>query len=243
MSKLTLVRTHQGSPHIQQASLRRDWMDATYNKHAYRCLPVSMANVSGWEILLPCDVVVKWDGGNSVPTLISGEEHDNRMVANCNKIGMVDFQLGWAFNTEEGHHTWITGPPNYFVDGAVPLSAVIPSDWWPDEVQMAWKITEVGKEVVFPKGMPFAFFFVFDSNLMPDLECTVENLWDKPDLIESRVKYNEAKMKKMQDEPWSWMNGIRTGLDADGNRIGPRHDGLVDLQDPEIPEVPNWHTQ
>ena len=70
MSKLTLVGTHQASPHVQQSDLRRDWMDDTYNKHAYRCLPVTMANVNGWEVLLPCDVVVKWDGGQTVPTLI-----------------------------------------------------------------------------------------------------------------------------------------------------------------------------
>ena len=242
MGKLTLVRTHQGSPEIKQSRLMRDWMDATYNKHAYRCLPLSMANVNGWEILLPCDVVVKWDGGNTVPTLLSGEEHNNRMVANCNKIGMVDFQLGWAFNTDEGHHTWLTGSPNYFVEGAVPLSAIIPSDWWPDEVQMAWKLTEPGKEIVFPEGMPFAFFFVFDTNLMPNIECSVENLWDKPDLIESRVRYNDAKMQKMQDAPWTWMNGIRTGLDEEGNRIGPRYEGSVKLDEPEMPEV-TWHTQ
>ena len=117
MSKLTLVRTHQASPHVQQSDLRRGWMDDTYNKHAYRCLPITMANVNGWEVLLPCDVVVKWDGGQTVPTLIEGGEHDHRMVANCNKIGMVDFQLGWAFNTEEGYHTWLTGSPNYFVEG------------------------------------------------------------------------------------------------------------------------------
>ena len=54
--------THQGSPEIKQSRLMRDWMDATYNKHAYRCLPLSMANVNGWEILLPCDVVAG-DGG------------------------------------------------------------------------------------------------------------------------------------------------------------------------------------
>ena len=93
MSKLTLLRTHQGSPEIQQSRLMRGWMDDTYNKHAYRCLPLSMANVNGWEILLPCDVVVKWDGGDTVPTLVSGGEYNNRMVADCNKIGMVDFPL------------------------------------------------------------------------------------------------------------------------------------------------------
>ena len=118
------------------------------------------------------------------------------MVANCNKIGMVDFQLGWAFNTEEGYHTWLTGSPNYFVDGATPLSAIIPSDWWPDEVQMAWKITEVGKEVVFPKGTPFAFFFVFDTNLMPNMECTVENLWDKPQLMGRPDEVQQGKNAK-----------------------------------------------
>jgi hypothetical protein len=45
-------------------------------------------------------------------------------------------------------------------------------------------------------------------------------------------------MKKLKEEPWTWMNGIRTGLNEKGEEIGPRHDGLMELNEPIIPKVP-----
>lgn len=212
-------------------------MDSTYNKHAYRCLPLSSANVNGWEIILQQDVKVYWDGGNTVPSIIEGDTYKGRTIANCNKIGMIDFHIGWAFKTEEGFDTWLTGSPNYFLNGAAPLTASIPSHWWPDEVQMSWTITKEKQEILFPAGMPFAFFSIYPNNLLSNVSINVENLWDKPDLIENRIAYSEAKMKKLKEQPWTWMNGIRTGLNEKGEPIGPRHDGLVELQEPIIPEV------
>ena len=238
MTKLTLVRTHQISPEIRQSRLKRDWMDDTYNKHAYRCLPLSAANVNGWEVVLQQDIKLIWDGGNTVPRILEGDIFKGRTIANCNKIGMIDFHIGWAFNTEHGYDTWLTGSPNYFLDGATPLTASIPSYWWPDEVQMSWKITKEKEEIVFPAGMPFAFFYIYSNNILPNVSIDVENLWDKPELISSRVAYSEAKMKKLKEEPWTWMNGIRTGLNEKGEEIGPRHDGLIELNEPIISKVP-----
>ena len=232
MATFTLTKTHQLAPELRQSRLKRDWMDGTYNKHAYRCLPLTSANVNGWEVVLQQELVVQWDGGQSVPRILSGEFFESRQIANCNKIGMVDIHLGWAFGTEPGIATQILQSPNFFLDGAQALSALIPSSWWPDEVQVSWKITKVGEPVVFPKGMPFAFIQIIDERLMPDAEVVVDHLWDKPDLIEARMSYSDAKMKKHRDEPWTWMNGIRTGLDEKGNQIGPRHEGLIRLKSP-----------
>jgi len=231
--KVTLTKTHQLAPTIRPGDVRRQWMDDSYNKHAYRCLPLTEANTSGWEILLQKEIVVVWEGGLSVPRIINDADFNGRPIANCNKIGMIDFHMGYSFGTESGYSTWLSGPPNYFVDGATPLAASIPSYWWPDEVQFNWKITKVNEEVVFPEGMPFVFFQFYDNTLMPQVEFTVEHLWDKPELMEERYAYSNAKMKKVQEEPWSWMNGIRTGVDHNGRQIGPRFDGHPVLRNPE----------
>jgi hypothetical protein len=50
--------------------------------------------------------------------------------------------------------------------------------------------------------------------------------------MNARAAYGAAKMKKNQDEPWTWMKGIRTGLDEKGNRIGPANSGLLKLNNP-----------
>jgi len=234
MTKVTLTKTTQDAPEIRQSRIKREWMDNTYNKHAYQCLPMTYANVYGWELILPQDVVAQWDGGNTVPKILEGAEYKGRQIAYGGIIGMVSFSTGWAFGTEDGYETLIGGSPNYMVDGASPLSAIIPSSWWPDEFQMNWMINKIGEPVVFEAGMPFMFFNIFDSTVTNDVEFKVENLWDKPELMNSRQKYGDMKMKNNQENPWTWTKGIRTGLDADGNSIGPSFTGLPKLDEPSL---------
>lgn len=234
MTTITLTKTHQNPPQIVQSRLKREWMDNTYKKHAYQCLPVTTANVNGWELLLPQDVVVQWDGGNSLPTVLEGQFYKDRQLAYGGIIGMISFSVGWAFGTEDGYETWISGSPNYIIDGAYPLSAIIPSSWWPDEFQMNWMITKVGEPVTFKAGTPFMFFNIFKSDVLENVQFKIENLWDKPDLMKARQSYGEEKMRKNREEPWTWMKGIRTGLNEKGEKIGPSHSGLIKLCNPEI---------
>jgi len=238
--KVTLVRNSQNPPEIRPASFKRDWMDGTYNKHAYRCLPLTEANTSGWEMILPHDVVFQWDGGTSVPKVLSGGTITHEVNGHSYEynlvqqsiVGMATFTLGWTFKTPPGVWTWITGSPNYVVDGAVPLSASIPSDWWPDEVNMSWIITKVGEPVTFAAGTPFLFFNFYQRSLLEDTEFSIENMWDNQELVESRMSYGNAKVEKLKNEPWTWMNGIRTGLNEKGEQIGPRYEGHLQLRSP-----------
>jgi hypothetical protein len=233
MTKLFLKRTHQNAPAIQQSRLKRDWMDATYNKHAYQCLPMTVANVYGWEIVLEEDLIVQWDGGNTPPAILSGEiTSSGRVQAISSIIGMISINMGWVINTEEGYNTWMTGSPNYFVDGATPLTATLPSYWWPDESQMNWKITKIGEPVVFEAGTPFCFFNIYDNSVLESVEIVTSSLWDDKELVESRMKYGNLKEDNRIEKPWTWTKGIRTGLDADGNRIGPTFTGLPKLANP-----------
>lgn len=232
MTKVTLVKTHQNSPLIKQSRIKRDWMDETYNKHAYQCMPMTVANVMGWELILEEDLVVKWDGGNTPVSVISGGVQNGRQVAFPSIIGIISIGMGWSINTEEGYSTWLTGSPNYFIDGAVPLAASIPSSWWPDEVQMNWKITKINEPVIFPAGSPFCYFNIYQDQLLPSVEFQIENLWDKKELMESRMRYSEVKMKNNSENPWTWTKGIKTGLDGDGNSIGPSFQGLPKLLEP-----------
>lgn len=232
MVKVNLKRTYENPPEIRQSRINRDWMDETYKKHAYQCLPMTFANVYGWELVLPQTVVAQWDGGNTVPTILEGESYGGRQLAYGGIIGMVSFSTGWIFGTETGYETFISGSPNYIRDDAQALSAIIPSSWWPDEFQMNWRIKKVGEPVVFEAGMPFMFFSIFESTVLENVDFTVENLWDDKELMNSRQKYGDLKMKNNQEQPWTWTKGIKTGLDADGNKIGPTFTGMPKLTIP-----------
>lgn len=232
MPKFNLLRTTQIPPEIRQSRIKREWMDNTHNKHAYQCLPMTYANVYGWELVLPCDVVAIWEGGNTCPKILEGENFNGRQIAYGGIVGMVSFSVGWVFRTEPGYETWIGGSPNYIMDGAKPLSGIIPSSWWPDEFQMNWALDKINEPVKFEAGMPFMFFTMFDSSVLENVEFEVGNLWEDKELVRKRQLYSDIKMKNNQENPWTWTKGIRTGLDAEGNRIGPSFAGLPKLNTP-----------
>ena len=50
-------------PDLVPGRQSRNWMDAFASRHPYRCLPLTMANTSGWEILCPVGFTAEWNGG------------------------------------------------------------------------------------------------------------------------------------------------------------------------------------
>lgn len=228
MTIITLRKTQTNPPKIKQSRIKRDWMDATYNKHAYQCRPMTVANVYGWELSLPCDVRVVWRGDNHQVDILSG--------ANCGAssgiIGMVTFSVGWRFKTEPGFSIQIGGSPNLILPGAQALSGIIPTDWWPDEFQMNWMITDPNREIVFPAGFPFMFFTVIQNSVVETAELELDLSIEDADFIKSRIKYGSEKMRRNVKYPWTWTKGIKTGLDADGNKIGDVFTGLPKLHEP-----------
>lgn len=241
--KVTLTRSHQNPPEIRQLRPRREWMDGTYNKHAYKCPPLTRANVHGWEILLPCDVSFIWEGGNTVPKVIKGgkktyttpqgQEYE-RDILMPSVIGAMSFTIGWAITTPPGFSVWMSAPPNSPVPGLYPMTAMIPG-WWPDEVNMNYICTTPNKIVTMSEGEPFMYFQIVDDSFLEEVEFDVVNMWDDPELMASRQSYSAAKMKKMQDEPWTWMGGLRTGLNEKGEQIGPALDRHPSLEEPKCP--------
>lgn len=225
MTTIVLRKTRSDSPVLRQSRVKRDWMDATHNKHAYQCMPMTVANVYGWELLLPCEVRVVWRGENNQVELLNSP----KFVVPAGIIRMITFPIGWRFRTEPGYSIQIGGSPNLVLPGAHALSAIVPTDWWPDEFQMNWMITDPDREVIFPEGFPFMFFTVVKNEVVEGTKLVLDSLPESRETIQSRIKYGESKMRRNIEQPWTWTRGIKTGLDADGRQIGPAFTGLPKL--------------
>src|SRR5580700_6265644 len=61
--ELTCYRLWDTSPELRPARPERDWMDMSTERFAYRCIPLSIANSTGWEIALPFAFEAAWYGG------------------------------------------------------------------------------------------------------------------------------------------------------------------------------------
>lgn len=64
---------HPGwKPRLRAAGSKRDGMETSPERFAYRCLPLAIANAHGWELLSPCAFKARWDGGQVVEAWKSG---------------------------------------------------------------------------------------------------------------------------------------------------------------------------
>jgi Family of unknown function (DUF6065) len=129
---------------------RRHWMDEL--PHAYKCLPLVIANQWGWQILCPTDVIVTWDGDPNLSGLhIDVTPQYQPAIKSQFGTGIVTFSPPWLFRTPPGWDLYAKGPSNRWKPNCVPLEGVIETWWLNYTFTLNWKLVEPGT-VFFARG-------------------------------------------------------------------------------------------
>lgn len=175
----------------------RDWMDATTRRHAYRCLPIAVANTYGWQLLLPVDVTAEWNGGMGLADVTVSCGGTSQAVSNFAR-GVVTFDVGYIFRTPIDFHLLVTGPSNSFKDGIAPMTAVVETDWLPYTFTFNYQFTRPGR-VRWRAGEPYAQLCVVRAGLQESVQPVIRRLSDNPQLkadleawLSRRVAMREA---------------------------------------------------
>ena len=176
----------------------RDWMDSFAGRHPYRCLPLSMANTSGWELLCPMGFTATWNGGPRIQdiTFIPETPHPDfhSFALSHFSHGVVTFPTGYMFRTPPGWSMWVMGPPNQIKDGIQPLAGVVETDWLPFPFTMNWRFTAPGR-VRFERGEPFCFFTLVEDKKLEEVDVVFRSLDANPDL---KAQYEAWKTARTQ---------------------------------------------
>jgi Family of unknown function (DUF6065) len=215
------------NPRIRAASNRRQWMDDTPESFAYRCLPLSMANAHGWEILSPCGFEARWNGG-ALPTDVeirvdAGSEGRETPVALFGQ-GTVTFHVAGLLRTEPGWSLWVGGSPNVAKDGIAPLSGLVETDWSPYTFTMNWRFTRPDHWVRFEMDEPICFFFPVERRAIERSEPVFRPIDEAPDLkrqFEQWSQSRDAFQREVERNPPTtpaakWQKLYYRGVDADG---------------------------
>jgi hypothetical protein len=165
---------------LTPAPPRRDWMDQTREKFAYRCLPLVMANHAGWIITSPLSFMATWDGGKHAEGLKlrfpDGEGRNARQINSHFGEGVLTFSLPWLFRTSPGYGLWVRGPSNSYKDGATPLDGIVETDWAPYTFTMNWRITKKNQGVFFQKGEAIAMLIPIPLGMLEDVTPTLREI-------------------------------------------------------------------
>jgi hypothetical protein len=215
-------KTKEGYSDLNTLPVKRDWMDATWQKHAYHCFPVTLTNTMGWYLSFPEDITFIWDGvSNFDPShvkILSGEKYAYPGRAN----GTISFNTGIKFKTEKDV-TLLTMPaPNFFIDGASCFTTLISTSFFRADLPVAWMITSPNKEITIPAGHPICSIIPVKLNDLNNSEIRIEK--EPEDQVVSQKELYEYSMAINEiNKKFSWSDFYRNGTDHKGNDIG-QHD-------------------
>ncbi len=201
---------------LEPAPIPRDWMDNGHQRHAYRCLPLVIANQCGWVLRSTASFRAYWYGGpnkEDVELRFDGVV-DNRIVSHFGS-GVITFTIPFLFRTPPGINLWVKGPSNFIKDGVQPLEGIVETDWVASTFTMNWKITRVCEWVRFDKGEPFCMLVPVPRGLAESLVPRRAQITTNPELQEQYRKWEESRKGFLQGLTTRDPDAIKRGWQKD----------------------------
>lgn len=209
--------------------VRRDWMDETFDKHAYHCFPVSLANQLGWTFSYPKDISFIWKGKdpNSVADdieILSGGEYIHPNRAN----GTISFTTGLTFQTEENLSILIMPVPNQFIDGAQCFTSIVSTSVLKTDLPAAWKVTRSNEIITIPANTPIASIIPISIKSVENFEVILQDENFSQEYWKSITDYGKGSEEK--SKLGQWTDFYRNATDEKDNIIGEHESKNIKLK-------------
>jgi hypothetical protein len=188
-----------GRPRLEivPANRWREWMNQTEYRWANRCLPLLMANESGWWILNRHAFTATWHGGAGQDAVSIDYDEDipaNERLANSDfGYGILTFGIPYVISTDPGWDLLARGPANLPLDGISPLEGLVETDWSPTTFTMNWKFTRAGASVRFDAGDPFCMLVPQRRNDLERVAPRACELDGNPDLLAAHLEWGRRR--------------------------------------------------
>jgi Family of unknown function (DUF6065) len=228
------------------ADWQRTWMNNTPQRYAYRCLPLTIVNQTGWWIKNPVGFTATWRGATHPGSIefqfdASGEVWSSWINSQFGE-GIITWNTPFLFRTKpQGSRLLVCGPVNYFKTNAHPLTALIESDWISMSFTMNYRIMIPNLPVRFEMGEPLFQVIPLVSNVCADLEqasVSFQRLSDDPELARAyqewdlgRRRFHEQKARG-EVKPDGWQRDYFQGRDAIGREAETNH--MIKVRPPQV---------
>ena len=198
--EITAYKIMENPPPIRTADRKREWMDDTQDRFAYRCLPLSIANQTGWEILSPAGFTARWNGKNDLPAIkIKFDDEESPLIGSHFGHGVLTFTLGYLFRTTKAHNLWVKGPTNQFKDGISALEGLIETDWTPFTFTMNWQFTRKRHKIRFEKDEPICTILPYPRHYIGKFDPKLKVINENPKLYNQYVAWKDDREQFLRD--------------------------------------------
>ncbi len=232
---LTAYVISENPPPISPAPLNRRWMAATRRGWANRCLPMLIANQSGWVVGNPCAFSATWLGADDrTGVMINPDRRDSgQFLPNSHfGYGILTWHLPMLFRTPPGYNLLVRGPANHPKDAVYPLEGLVETDWMTATFTMNWKFTRKLMPVRFEVDEPICM-------IVPQRRGELENFTPELRHIDSdeKLRRKHETFIRSRDELGQtqgatdstaaarlpWQGDYTRGTDTDGATGAPDH--------------------
>ena len=179
---------------IIPASQSREWMDETNGRFAYRCLPLLIANQSGWFLINSQKLCITWNGGRSAADLrIEAPDGRPKLASSHFGHGIVTWDVPYLFRTSPGYDLWVRGPSNWPKDGICPLDGVVETDWLGSTFSINWQMTRIDHEAIFEPGEPLAMIAPQPRSELESFRCEIRDIESDDAVLADYRRWEEQR--------------------------------------------------
>jgi hypothetical protein len=222
MINLEVFKSGIYSANIEPLSGKRDWMDNTAEKHAYRCFPLSLSNQLGWSLSFPEDITFIWDGQlttspNNVK-ILQGEKYCSTERGNAT----ISFNTNLVFKTDKNYSLLSYPVPNLFTDGATPMTTIISSSFFEGPLPVSWRVTRPFTPITVKANTPFIAVLPISLTNIHSSSAVVKPI-ESMKIVEREVQPTLEGAIAASEKAYSnggWTDFYRNAVDYMGNKLG-----------------------
>jgi hypothetical protein len=219
MLKITVEKTQNSVIGIEPMSIKRDWMDETPEKHAYRCFPVTQANMVGWYLYSEKDIRFIWNGINSTSADTVEILEGSDFTYTGRGQSTISFMTGLIFRTEKNISFFTINPVNYFNENFETMSSLISTSFFDNDYPLAIKAKIPNKEILIKAGEPLATIIPISLSALDDTCIEMYEYQDLQNIRQTASKaYGEAA--QVVNSRGEWTDWYREAVNEKGESLG-----------------------
>jgi hypothetical protein len=219
MLNISVEKTQDSVVSISPMSIKRDWMDATPEKHAYRCFPVTQANMVGWNLSCDEDIVFTWNGitdtSNETVKILKG----NNFSYTGRGQATISINTGLIFKTDQEVSMFVINPVNYFSEDFETMSSLISTSFYGNPLPLAIKARAANKEVVIKAGTPIATIIPISLTALDNTTIEIVSYSD-PGRARENANRSYGEAAQVVNTSGQWTDWYREAVNEKGESIG-----------------------
>jgi len=218
MLNISVEKMQGGIFNINPMSIKRDWMDATSENHAYRCFPVTQANVIGWNLSCTEDIIFTWDGIND-----QTDQHVHIKSPNGSYAGRgqssISLNTSLVFRTDPDVSILTINPVNYFNEDFETMSNLISTSFYDNPLPLAIKAKKANVETVIKAGTPIATIIPISLTNLNNTTIEIFQYKDE-DMSRHNANMEYGKAAQIVNSSGQWTDWYRDAVNEKNESLG-----------------------